>query len=188
MKNLIKLNFHSFIGYWLIGISLFFNSQVWATSEHLQDEAKVVNTVLKEKLEQLAHQLETKNGLYLKQIILSRFRGDPTAHINSLIVHLNQETTHASQILIVIELESHFSQIYVSENLRAIFTPQVLKDINANIIKQMNEKDYDQMARIAFAGIYHYYNHTPAKSFSLFNLSLFALGLLLIFLLVKRKT
>ncbi len=147
-------------------ILTFFSSfTLQALTLYIDDNANVISKDTDMKLSQLLADTEKEENFHVQAIVLPTFYGKAqdkviSAYYQNMIV--NSKVDRAALLIIVLDKE--FVQIVTTPNIVRVFNVTVVKDIVANVKKQMLEKNYDEMLRVGVAGILHYYKEKAAKS------------------------
>ncbi|HRE33005.1 MAG TPA: TPM domain-containing protein, partial [Candidatus Berkiella sp.] len=137
---------------------------VWAQqANYVHDEANVVSTAMKEKLEKLLAELDEKRNLRIEEVILPSLNNqDPSKIVGELAQKLDAHETKAEyRALILYVTDSGYIQIYPNQKLATILEEKSLANIVQTATKQLQEKNYDEMARVGVAGIFHYFQKNP---------------------------
>lgn len=181
----------------LLSIILFLlSSSSYGASLHLQDNAKVVSPEMTDKLEKELSAMEARDGFHLEVVILPNFYGrQPEAVINAFNEQLAKNAPDvAKRALLLIVTENGVVELRTTSNIQAAFNAKSFKDISDNVKIKLNEKNYDEMARVGMAGVYYYYQkafpNKPAKGADsnnkqLFNIALFVILLIVVVFLVR---
>ncbi len=143
----------------LIGLLCWFVSDTLFAAPLLQDHANVVSKDMAEKLEKELANIEAKDGLHFEVVILPNFyQRQPEAVLNAYIEQLakNAPSTDKSVLLFIV-LDNKIAVIRPSASIAAAYDAQVATEVTDNVKKNIDEKNYDEMARIGIAGIYHYF-------------------------------
>lgn len=143
----------------LLTLFCFYSMPAFAEGPYLQDNAKVVSQEMTGKLEKVMGEIEAKNGLHLEMVILPNFYNrEPNAVINAFAQQLNKNATESSKkALILIVINPTEVAIKSTANIAEAFEGNASKDIIENVKTQINAKNYDEMARVGIAGMFHYY-------------------------------
>ena len=138
---------------------------------HLQDPANVVSPQIANRLEKLLTDIDTHKGLSINEVILPTTEGKSLDELSqTYIQHIEQSTPSVNNyVLLLIILEDRSAKLYPSKNIEHAFNDKVSNDILENVIINLNEKRYDEMARIGVAGIYHYYEKSQPRLQSHFS-------------------
>lgn len=184
----------------LIGLLCCFVSATVYAGTYLQDNAHVVSEDMAGKLENILTDIQTKDGLHFEVVILPNFYDrQPEAVLNAYIEQLAKNAPNVDKrALLFIVLDNNIAVIRPTSNIASAFDEKSTNEILDNVKKSMSEKNYDEMARIGIAGVYHYYQkqfptQKPQEtSFKkLTNLGIIVAVLILVIFLVssrKKKT
>jgi uncharacterized membrane protein YgcG len=181
--------------YFLSIILYLFASITYAATLHLQDNAKVVSADMAGKLEKELGIIESTDGLHLEVVILPNFYDrQPEAVVNAFTQQLAKNAPDVpKRALLLIVTSNGVVELRTTDNINSAFDAKNVKDISDNIKIKLNEKNYDEMARIGIAGVYHYYEkqfpnkQKAAKSNSkqIFNIALFIIILVGVVFMVR---
>lgn len=172
-------------------------SIVWAQqANYVHDEANVVSAAMKDKLEKLLAELDEKKNLRIEEVILPSLNNqDPSKVVGELAQKLDAHETKAEyRALILYVTDSGYIQIYPNQKLSAILGEQSIANIVQTATKQLQEKNYDEMARVGIAGIFHYFQKNPqtqdknaaqGRSKTMINLLLVIVALVVVVGLIK---
>lgn len=172
----------------------FVSTTLFAESAHFQDNAKVVSADMAAKLESELREIESKDGYHLEVVIIPNYnQRQPDAVITALTAQLAKNAPSADKrALLLIVLENNLAIIRPTPNIAAAYNTENSKDIIDNIKIQMNKKNYDEMARIGLAGMYHYYQTKfaietkPASNTkTLLNVGLFIIALIGVVFMIR---
>ncbi len=189
---------HSILFIYALLLSLlicFVSTTLFAESAHFQDNAKVVSADMASKLEIELGEIESKDGYHLEVVIIPNFyQRQPDAVITAFTQQLAKNAPSANKrALLLIVLENNLALIRPTTNIAAAYNTENSKDIIDNIKLQINQKNYDEMARIGVAGMFHYYQTkfgTETKSASstktLINVALFIIILIGVVFMITR--
>lgn len=145
-----------------MGLCLACNRIAYAEDQFIYDPNSVVSASMKGKLDKLLAELDSKKNLLIEEHILPTLgKDDPLKVVGELAHKLDARGSKAEyRALIVYILDSNFVQIYPNKKLGAIIDTNTLAGVADNAKKQLQEKNYDEMARISIAGIYHFYQQS----------------------------
>ena len=138
---------------------------------HLHDPANVLSPQISNRLEKLLTDIESHKGLSINEVILPNAEGKSLDELSrTYIQHFEQSTPAVKNyVLLLIILEGSSAKLYPSKNVAHAFNEKVTNDILENVIINLNEKRYDEMARVGVAGIYHYYEKSQPRLQSHFS-------------------
>ncbi len=156
LKNAIPLPIIFLV---LIGLLCCFVSATVYAAPLLQDNAQVVSETMAKNLEKELVDIEARDGLHFEVVILPNFyQRQPEAVLNTYIDQLAKNAPSIDKrVLLFIVLENNLAVIRPSSNIVEAFNTQSANEIIENVKKNMAEKNYDEMARVGVAGVYHYY-------------------------------
>ncbi|MCS5712350.1 TPM domain-containing protein [Candidatus Berkiella aquae] len=172
-------------------------SIIWAQqANYVHDEANVVSAPMKEKLEKLLTELDEKRNLRIEEVILPSLNNqDPSKVVGELAQKIDAHETKAEyRALILYVTDSGYIQIYPNQKLSAILDEKSLANIVQTATKQLQEKNYDEMARVGVAGVFHYFQKNPetqvkndaeGRSKTMINLLLIIVALVVVVGLIK---
>lgn len=140
-------------------IGMFYSNVVFAEYSYIKDEAGVLGDTIKQRLNKLLSSLEEQKNIRIEEVILPTMgTKDPLQVVGDLARQLDANPTNAeNRVLIIYVLDNGFIQIYPNTKLSAILTKENIDGIIKNASKPMQDKNYDEMARMGVAGVYHYY-------------------------------
>lgn len=174
------------------------SSALFANVPHIQDDPKILSSEMTTKLEDLLTDIETKKQLRIEVVILNSFNDlSEEAVANAFYEQMDKNSPDINQkVLLLLATDRNYANIFPSVNLSSIYTPEITKDIVANVSKKLTEKNYDDAARVGIAGIYHYFDKNTEKPSALrnfgtilFNLIFVGVVIYILFLVIrKRKT
>lgn len=143
----------------LIGLLCCFVSATVYAGDYLQDNAKVVSEEMATNLDKELVNIESRDGLHFEVVILPNFYDrQPEAVLNAYIEQLAKNSPNTDKkVLLLIVLENQIAVIRPSSAIASAYNEQVANEIIDNVKKSMKEKNYDEMARVGIAGVYHYY-------------------------------
>ncbi|MFI4938256.1 MAG: TPM domain-containing protein [Candidatus Berkiellales bacterium] len=171
-------------------VILSFCTALFAANTHLQDIAGVISSDMSMKLETLAAGIEKKNKLYIEEVILADFAGkSPDLVINSYIDKLKLTSpTIPNKALLIIVVGEDYAHLFVSPSLNSIYTDKVKQDIVENVKLQIRQNNYDEMARVGIAGVYHFYETKPkGAKHPIMNIILIVVALIILAALFTLK-
>ncbi|MGE3319793.1 MAG: YgcG family protein [Candidatus Berkiella sp.] len=169
-------------------LGMVYSTAALAEYSYIKDEANVLSDTIKQRLNKLLSSLEEQKNIRIEEVILPTIGSkDPLQVVGDLARQLDANPTNAeNRVLIVYVLDSGFIQIYPNAKLATILNQENIDNVIKNASTPMKEKNYDEMARIGVAGVYHHYQkHQPVDKAAsekktkktMFNI-LIALGLL----------
>ena len=180
----------------------FISTTLFAQEVYLQDNAHVVSSDMASKLETELGAMESRDGLHFEVVILPNFYNrDPQAVVDVYTQQLAKNSPSTDKrILLLIALDNKLAIIRPSSRVALAFDEAIAKEIADNVKKNIDAKNYDEMARIGIAGVYHYYEKqfpspkkeatNPLKKFLNFGI-IIAVLIAVIFLITsmqKKKT
>lgn len=135
-------------------------------TNYIHDNANVLSSAMKDKLEKLLTELDEKKNLRIEEVILPSFENkDPEAVVRELAQNLDSHTSNAEyRALILFVLDNGTVQIYPNEKLATLINDKAKTNIIQNAKLKLSAKNYDEMARIGIAGIFHYYQKGAAQA------------------------
>ena len=149
------------LGFLVVTLSLSILSPrlAFADEQYIFDQGNVVTAPMKSKLEKLLTELDIKKNLLIEEHIIKTIdKNDPHKIIGELAHKLDARGSKAeNRALVLYVLEDNFVEIYPNEKLAAIIKKENFASITQNAKNELQQKNYDEMTRIAIAGIYHYY-------------------------------
>jgi|GEM_PF-5023948 len=151
-----------------VGLGFACNQVAFAEDNYINDQANVVSPAMKGKLDKLLSELETKKNLLIEEHIVPTLgNDDPLKIINELSDKLDARNSKAeNRALILYVLDNGFVHIYPNKPLATIISKENIASIVQNATKKLQDKNYDEMARIGIAGIYHYYQNSATDKTS----------------------
>ncbi len=173
----------------------FVSTTLFAESVYFQDNAKVVSADMAAKLESELREIESKDGYHLEVVIIPNFyQRQPDAVITAFTAQLAKNAPSVDKrALLLIVLENNLAIIRPTPNIAAAYTADHSKDIIDNIKIQLSKKNYDEMARIGVAGMYHYYqtkfaieNKPASPTKTLLNIGLFIIVLIGVVFMIRN--
>ncbi len=137
-----------------------------AQTNYIYDNANVLSSAMKDKLEKLLTELDEKKNLRIEEVILPSFENkDPEAVVRELAQSLDSHGSKAEyRALVLFVLDNNDIQIYPNDKLAAIIHDKAKENIIKNAKLKLVAKNYDEMARIGVAGIFHYYQKGAAQA------------------------
>lgn len=149
-----------------LGLSLAWGPLAYAESVYVHDEANVLSASMKEKLNQLLGDLEKSKNIRIEEVILPTVgTQDPTTVAGEIVQKLDSKASPAeNQAVIVFIVDNGFIQIYPNQKLAPALDEKNIAGITKNAAKSMQDKKYDEMARVSVAGVYHYFQKHNAAN------------------------
>lgn len=186
------------LSFLLMAVSLSIASVALADEQYIFDQPNVVSAPMKDKLEKLLTELDTKKNLLIEEHIIKTIdKNDPHKIIGELAHKLDARGSKAeNRALVLYVLDDNFVEIYPNEKLAAIIKTENIASITQNAKNKLQEKNYDEMTRIAIAGIYHYYQKNPTEQSikkddsgksTLFNMLIAVILLVVVVGIIKMK-
>ncbi len=148
------------LGWVFLSISLLLSPIVAnAQTNYVYDNANVLSASMKDKLEKLLVELDEKKNLRIEEVILPSFEDkDPDTVVSELVQNFDSHTSNAEyRALILFVIDNATVQIYPNDKLAALINDKAKENIIQNAKLKLTAKNYDEMARIGIAGIFHYY-------------------------------
>lgn len=147
-----------------IGLSIAYAPFAFAESNYVHDEANVLSASMKEKLNQLLSDLEKGKNIRIEEVILPTVgTQDPSTVAGEIVQKLDSKASPAeNQAVIIFIIDNGFIQIYPNQKLAAALDEKTIASIIKNASKSMQDKKYDEMARVGVAGVYHYFQKSNA--------------------------
>jgi len=147
-------------------IGMVYSSTALAEYNYIKDEANVLSDTIKQRLNKLLISLEEQKNIRIEEVILPTIGSkDPLQVVGELARELDANPTKAeNRVLIVYVLDSGFIQIYPNAKLSTILTKENIDNVIQNASTKLQDKNYDEMARIGVAGVYHHYQRKQAAS------------------------
>lgn len=155
------------LGWVLLSISLLLSPIVAnAQTNYVYDNANVLSASMKDKLEKLLTELDEKKNLRIEEVILPSFENkDPDTVIRELAQSLDSHGSKAEyRALVLFVLDNGTVAIYPNDKLATIINDKAKENIIKNAKLKLAAKNYDEMARIGVAGIFHYYQKGGAQT------------------------
>lgn len=149
-----------------LGISLAYTPLAFAESNYVHDEANVLSASMKEKLEQLLSDLEKSKNIRIEEVILPTVgTQDPATVASEIVQKLDSKATPAeNQAVIIFIIDNGFIQIYPNQKLAPALDEKAIAGITKNASTSMQDKKYDEMARVSVAGVYHHFQKSNATN------------------------
>ncbi len=182
-----------------LGLSLASAKIAYADEQFIFDPNGVVSASMKVKLDKLLTELDQKKNLLIEEHILPTLgNDDPLKVVGELAQKLDSRgSTAENRALVLYVLDNNFVQIYPNQKLASIIDSAALASVAENAKQQLQQRNYDEMARVSIAGIYHFYQKSgtlqPTESSesnkkAIYNM-LFALIVLVVVVgLIKMST
>lgn len=147
-----------------IGLSVAYTPLAFAESNYIHDEANVISASMKEKLNQLLGDLEKGKNIRIEEVILPTVgTQDPSTVASEIVQKFDSKASPAeNQAVIIFIIDNGFIQIYPNQKLAAALDEKTIASIIKNASKSMQDKKYDEMARVGVAGVYHYFQKSNA--------------------------
>jgi len=149
-----------------IGLSVAYAPFAFAESNYVHDEANVLSASMKEKLNQLLGDLEKGKNIRIEEVILPTVgTQDPSTVAGEIVQKLDSKASPAeNQAVIIFIIDNGFIQIYPNQKLATALDEKTIASITKNASKSMQDKKYDEMARVGVAGVYHYFQKSNGNN------------------------
>jgi hypothetical protein len=148
-----------------LGLNLACAHIAYADSEYIFDPNKVVSSSMKGKLDKLLSELDAKKSLLIEEHILPTLgKEDPLKVVGEFAQKLDSRGSKAEyRALVLYVLDNNFVQIYPNKKLASIIEQTAFVSVADNAKKELQQKKYDEMARISVAGIYHFFQKSGVQ-------------------------
>lgn len=135
----------------------------FAQIQHIQDNAKVLNSPTTLLLEKILEDFEKKNKLHIELVTVSSFHNRPVKNVAAAFAAqlvINSPFTD-NCVLLLIDPQSKGIYINTSSNLNQKFTPHRIISITNKMERLLQQKNYNQAAMVGLEQIRHVYLREP---------------------------